>query len=175
LSITNCIVPIGNCTSSPTETLTPRTPLREEISSASIDEYKPTFKVLAEHQILWPSGKLALGAGQELSAVHALEGLDLSSDEHGVELLLQRLIDGSSDKRHVRIGDLSSRERDAHGRVEVFVEAVLDHGAGWSVLSTVDNQPNIDRLVFQQVRQRDTNRGLPQKGGEDLESGDAWS
>jgi len=26
--------------------------------------------------------------GQELSTVHALEGLDLSSDEHGIELLL---------------------------------------------------------------------------------------
>ena len=148
MSITNCIVPIGNCTSSPTETLTPRTPLRGGISSASIDECKPTVKVLAKHQILWSSGKLALGAGQELSTVRALEGLDLSGDEHGIELLLQRLVDGGSDKRHVRIGDLSSRERETHGRVEGFLEAVLDHGAGWSVLSTVDSQPNIDRLIF---------------------------
>ena len=32
---------------------------------------------------------------------HAFGDLNLSSDEEGVELLLQRLVDGGSDKRHV--------------------------------------------------------------------------
>ena len=114
--------------------------------------------------------------GRNCLQVHASEGLDLlSSDEHGVELLLQHLVDGSSDKLHVRIGHLPSRERDAHGRVKVFVEVVLDRDTGWNVLATVDSQPNIDHLVFRRVRQRNTNRGLPQKSGENLESAGIWS
>ena len=151
----------------------PPSPARRDIVGV-IDERKSKVEVLAEHQILWPAGELALGVGQELSAVHALEGLDLSGDEHGVKLLLQRLVDSGSDKGHVRIGDLSSGERDAYGGIEVSVEAVLDHRAGRSAFSTVDSQPDVDRLVLRQVRERDTNHGLPEKRGENLESADAW-
>jgi len=66
-----------------------------------IDERKPTVEVPIEHQILWPVGKLAVSARRELSTVHALEGFGLSSDEHGVELLVKSLGDGGSDKRHL--------------------------------------------------------------------------
>ena len=125
----------------------PPFPAGRDIASL-INELKAKVEVLAERQILWPVAKLALGAGQELSTVHVLEGLDLSGDEHRFELLLQRLVDDGSDKRHVRIGDLSSRERGAYSGIEISAKAVLGHRAGWSAFSTIDSQPGIDRLVF---------------------------
>ena len=66
------------------------------------------------------------------------------------------------------------RVRETHGRVEVFVEVAPDHRAGQSVFSTIGSQPDIDRLVFRQVRERSTDHGLLQKHGENLESADAW-
>jgi len=51
----------------------PSSPAGREIVNL-IAERKPAVEVLVEHQILWPAGKLALGAGQELSTGPCFRG-----------------------------------------------------------------------------------------------------
>ena len=138
-----------------------------------IDKIEPKVEVLAEHQILWPAGKLAPVVGEESSAIHAFESLDLADDELRIELFLQRSLDGARNERDVGMYELACREGDAYGGVEITIEAILDHRAGGGSFSTVDSQSDIDRLVFWQMGEGDADCGLPQKSGENLESTDA--
>jgi len=133
---------------------------------------EPKVEVLAEHQILWPTSKLALRVGHESPTIHALESLDLPGDELRLQLLLQRSLHDVRNGRHVRVDELSSRERNAYSGIEVSIEAILDHRTGGSAFSAVDSQPEVNYLVFWQVRESDTANGLPQKSGENLERSD---
>ena len=89
--------------------------------------------------------------GREPSAIHVFQGLDLPSDELGLELLLQRFLRSDRNERHARDDDLSSREGDGHSGVETTVEAILGHSTGGDAFSAVDGQPKIDSLIFRQV------------------------
>jgi len=66
-----------------------------------------------EHQILGPTGELTPDVRHESPEIHALERLDLSSDELGFQLLPQLLLDGARNESSVRIDDLSP-ERETH-------------------------------------------------------------
>ena len=126
-----------------------------------VDKLEPKVEVLIEHQVLWPASKLTVGVGEESSTVHAFESLDLARDVLRIQLFLQRSLHGARNKRGVRIDELAFREGDAYSRVEVVIEAILDHRASRSAFSTVDSQSEIDHLVFWQTSQRDTDCGLP--------------